>query len=716
MQIGPNNPQSPVKFMPAPPPQSRTGPLPSGPHRSESGPPSPQLGPETPVTQPSTPLKTGSKLKNFQKPKVSQTISKQQQLTSPVKQQSIVNTILHKGVVQTGQLPKLSFLQKPVTPLHSRPQTEEPEREQEVEEHQGTHPSIKKPKEKETSHTTAPTHDYHFDPLPKQDPLPPGKEQQKPSDEQDKGGKGQQQQQQQERRREPEEYESSESDYEKLSLQTQSTETLEGYSHTPRIKSPAMTSDYEKLSLHNQPAETVEGYSHTPGIKRPSTESDYEKLSHDGLPLSDQSSSDPTSSQKPSFKPSHKPVKKDMGALLQNQNATKSILPQYAKTSMSEQIIDGVEKTLEHKFKDEDHEEGGEKTLFFTSQTAQNLNKVSFVKGSAKTTVLKQYEDLAHQIGEIESKLMQPEQSPDKTEVELRQELMTLKEKQASFVEQVGAYNQATQNYEQLVATKASPKEIEQAKSKLDQAEQQLRSQLDDLTSDVHLLGSGTQVKVGGKQENRLIFVMSPSGEFYSMNQEMRDLRLPDGHTVISSVKIHHTSLLDGQNVQGGGELRVGSQFDDLHQEIDLTQPKEKIKQDYHDAKQKLADTREIIQHKAEKGVERRFVESFKSQHITGINQQIRQLESQGPLGPDDAKQLSTLKSQRTELLNEGFLRARSRRRPRCSKNTPRQKPKNLSLLSKKSCPKSCTMYSKRSSPRARSKSFRTRAVITSRI
>ena len=108
MQIGTNNPQPPVKFAPAPPPQSRTGHLPHGPH-------------------------------------------------SPVKQQAIVNTIMQKGVVQTGQLPKLSFLQKLVAPLHSRPKTEAPEREEEAEEPQETQHSSKKTKEKETVHKTAPS-------------------------------------------------------------------------------------------------------------------------------------------------------------------------------------------------------------------------------------------------------------------------------------------------------------------------------------------------------------------------------------------------------------------------------------------------------------------------------------------------------------------------------------------------------------------------------
>ncbi|MEZ0373567.1 MAG: hypothetical protein ACAI44_31040, partial [Candidatus Sericytochromatia bacterium] len=384
--------------------------------------------------------------------------------------------------------------------------------------------------------------------------------------------------------------------------------------------------------------------------------SDYEKLSHDGFPLSDQSSSDPTSSRKPGFKPSHQPVKQDMGALLQSQNASKSILPQYAKTSSSEQIKKGVEKTLEKAFISGSHKEGGEKTVFFTSLAAQNLNKVSFVKGSAKTTLLKEYEGLAKQIGEIESQLNEPDQEHAKSKSELKQELKTLKTKQAHFGKQVEAFNQLALDYEKLVETKASPQKIEEAKNELTQAQQELLAQLGDLTSDVNLLGSETQVKKGAKQQNRLIFVMSPSGEFYAMDQSKRDIQLPDGHTVISEAKLHHTSMLNGKDVGGGGELRVGSQFGDLHQEIDLNE--KSFVEDFHAAPQRLTDTLKQIQHNAETGVERRFVETFKSREITGINQQIQQLESQNPLGQNDTEQLSVLKSQRTELLNEGFLQA----------------------------------------------------------
>lgn len=548
---------------------------------------------ETQQTQqtPSTPVLKKPQLK---KTKTSVQVQKKQQLSSTHTQQQITQTILKKGVVHTEHPPKLNMLKGHVTVEKAKHKEKAKDSEDKsTKTISKTNSPEETPKNQKTEQE--PVHQQEQE---KQLEQTKEQEKEKPKDqEQDKGGRGGQQGGGQQQQHKQKEQETHESEGQQSKIEGSSKEQT-------KAKEWKLPEDFKKATKPGD-KNLINNISKAP-IMGKDILSKYEKV----------------------------------------QSTTKNL-----ETRLPDSGKMGVEKTIEPEFQ--------EPTVFFNNESTQNLNKINFVNGSAKNTLLKQYEDIAQKINTIESQLQNPkiQQNPQAREG-LQKQVQALKKQQASFSGDVIQLNQAKQRLQLYSLQGNKHSEVTLTQNQIKKIEERLQSQLTSLTSDVDLLSSkyGASFKFGAKASNRLIFVMSPKGEFYVMDQTKRDIQLPDGHTIITQAKIHHSTMLDGQEVGGGGELRVGSQLKDLALEVDASKG---INQEFYDnkniANSDFSQAIKTIQSNAEKGVERRFIESFKSENIKSINEQIQKLESQ-PDNPEKQQKLIDLKSQRTELLDETFL------------------------------------------------------------
>lgn len=333
--------------------------------------------------------------------------------------------------------------------------------------------------------------------------------------------------------------------------------------------------------------------------------------------------------------------------------------------SSREVVTDGMAKVHESAFVSwgEDN-----KTVFFTSQDTQSLNKVDFSSGKAHTTVLKHFEDLEKNITQLNTQLKDKviTSNPDKKS-ELEAQLTNLKQLKKEFTVNYKAVRDARVALEQLVAAHAPQDSLDVAKKKLESAQTKLSSQLELLSSDIGF-DAATSKKKGSSEYNRMIFVMSPTGEFYALDQTRRDIALPDGHSIIADAKIHHSSMLDGGSVGGAGELRIGSQLTDLAHEITTDQTQAIRLTKTRSEEQLLLDkanqqmtldfekAMKTIQENAQSKVNRQFIEGFKVTMLEQINSELGLLK----LAPHDDesanKRKTALETQKTELLNETFL------------------------------------------------------------
>lgn len=336
--------------------------------------------------------------------------------------------------------------------------------------------------------------------------------------------------------------------------------------------------------------------------------------------------------------------------------------------SSRELVTDGMAKVHESAFVSwgEAH-----KTVFFTSEDTQSLNKVDFSSGKAHTTLLKHFEDLEKNINQLKTQLKDKSitANPDKKS-ELEAQLKNLTQLKKEFTLNYKAVRDARVALEQLVSGYAPEESIATAEKNLKEAQTKLSSQLELLTSDIGF-DTATSKKRGSSEYNRMIFVMSPTGEFYALDQTRRDIALPDGHRVIADAKIHHSSMLDGQSVGGAGELRIGAQLDDLAREI-TTDKTQAIRQTQtlseehslldtanQETTEDFEKTMKTIHANAMKGLDRRFIDEYKSTMLEHIHSELR-LVNLAPLDDkvSQARKIS-LEKQKTELLNEAFLLAK---------------------------------------------------------
>ena len=654
---------------PTPPPSPQQQPITSKP-----------LAPKPPVsTPPSAVQPSTAKPAAFLKRTVAnKNLQQLKQLSSSNQQESITQTIWKKGVVQTGNQPRLNLLNKHAAPttgpnpeseLEAPIKTKKAENAEEENESEETSSSEKSEERSGVQQLESLTQEKPLEPNPEnvsEKERDKERENEGQKEGQKEGGKDQQQSKEQERgqqRPHPEEYEEAESHSETP------TETLPGYNKTAIFES----SKPEPGPLR------VETAKHDPNYQVTSDS--------DGLPLDEPNSENhveyertgtTTEAPKPAHfdASTHPQVVRNLVSLTVNpvkgDYQQKERLDPYKKTGEVHSHASGVESQLERAFVSHKEE-----TLFFSSQITQVLNRVNIHDGVASTTLLKQYEDLGKQATKLEGRLTLPEVLRDKTLVQsLQTELKQIQAKQTAFHKAFVPLGKAWSHHQNLVQTHAPANKIEAAKQALGKAEKQLLPQLEKMlgqagpmVADTQPGLSGAMMKKGAKPFNRLIFVMSPSGEIYSMDQTKRDLTLPDGHTVISDAKIHHTTLLNGENVSGGGELRIGSQLPDLQKEFVIAPTTPYMS---HEERQTAFGTtafnqanvpldlqkfNQQLNKTAQTQVERRFIEQFKADRLPELNQQIEKAESNPSRSPEQESQLQNLKQARTDLINEVFAK-----------------------------------------------------------
>jgi len=593
---------------PSLPPSSQSLPVTAKPIQA---PVSPTLQPHT--AKPATPTANPSKF--LQKTVASKNIQKLRQMSSPAQQQTITQTIWKKVAVQTGAQPKLNLLAKHADPAKKtaeRPDLEnEPlEADQRPSEKNETQESTKK--ESLDERGTAPEPE-----APSLEKTPEKLEQERPREqEKEREGGHRQQQNRQQRSPEPE-------------LEDPETEVSESVSSYLDPNAPNPENGGGDLGYLNTSAKEV------PVTTVPATAT-------------------PVSAAPPAVNPQTKWPKAtpELAETLTTKSAEARFQQQEPKVSGGMGVQPAMEDYFEYR--------GGQETLFFKSEVAQVLNRVTFEHGRANTTLQKKYEALGERVQMLEKQLADTTVSANPA---LRQgvqkELAACLKERDTFHTIFAPLHRAWKNHQALLARNASPLEIAEAEKTLKSVESQTMPRLESLLSTLEALSTnanpgafGTAIKIGAKEFNRMIFVMSPLGEIYALDQSKRDLHLPDGHTVISQAKIHHTSMLNGQEVSAAGELRVGSQLSDLQQEY----IRSGTGREAADTQLDIAKFNQQVNKNAVASVERRFIETFKSNVLTKINADIQHLESGPALSSQQQLQLGELKQQRSELINEAFL------------------------------------------------------------
>ncbi|MGE3727830.1 MAG: hypothetical protein AB7I41_19885 [Candidatus Sericytochromatia bacterium] len=346
--------------------------------------------------------------------------------------------------------------------------------------------------------------------------------------------------------------------------------------------------------------------------------------------------------------------------------------PHHVKIESSrERVTHGIAKVHEEVFQ---HHGEHNKTTFFSTEGAQALNAVHFSDGKAQNTLLKAFENLDQQIENTRNRLRQ---APPAEKEALKEELHNLRQLKKEFTQDYKVLRDAYVEVEKLEKANASPEHIQNAKQAIQTAQTKIESHLGLLNSDI-AYDMRTAKKIGSSLQNRMIFVMSPSGEFYAMDQTRRDVKLPDGHRIIADAKIHHSSMLDSEAVGGAGELRVGSQLNALGHELsfqdsqDISGAGRKITGTSAKAAQKRGEailtkkaeiesriesefqsSMQTIQNNANTSLERRFLEEYKAIQLKNINNELDGLDASQV---ENHAKISELNHKRTDLLNETFV------------------------------------------------------------
>ncbi|MGE3724869.1 MAG: hypothetical protein AB7I41_04915 [Candidatus Sericytochromatia bacterium] len=594
---------------PSLPPSSQSLPVTAKPVQT---PVSPTALPHT--AKPATPTANPSKF--LQKTVASKNIQKLRQMSSPVQQQNITQSIWKKGAVQTGAQPKLNLLVKHADPakkhIAERPELENDALEAHERPSEKSETQENSQKESLDERGTAPEPEAH-----NLESTPEKLEQERPREQEKdrEGGRGQQQSRQQR---------SPESDSEEA--ETEASETVSSYldPNAPIPENSGSDMGYLNASANDPPVSAPPVTSLPPGAVPPVAN--------------------------PQVKwPKATP---ELAETLTTKSVEARFQQQEPKVSGGMGVQPAMEDFFEYR--------GGQETLFFKSEVAQVLNRVTFEHGRANTTLQKKYEALGDRVQKLEKQLADP---AVRANPELRQgvqkELAACLKERDSFHTTFAPLHRAWKNHQSLLARQASPVEIAEAEMALKSAESLTMPRLEALMSNLEALSTnanpgafGTAIKIGAKEFNRMIFVMSPRGEIYAMDQSKRDLHLPDGHTLISQAKIHHSSMLNGQEVSAAGELRIGSQLSDLQQEYIRTGSGREAA----DTQLDIEKFNQQVNKNAIASVERRFIETFKTNILTKINADIHNLESKPVLTVQQQHQLGELKQQRSELINEAFL------------------------------------------------------------